>query len=252
MPFADDARRGHLGTGLQRIDGRVKPFARPLARKHDGRGKMRERVHRRRIGEIVRRHIHRLDRGDGAGIGVGDALLQPRQLGAHRRLIAQTRRHLPHQAGHLHAGLDETENIVDEQQHIAMLVVAEILGHRQRRMAHAEPAARRLVHLAEDHHHVRQHAGFLHVAVKLLAFATAFADAAKNAHALVMPDHVVNHFGEQHRLAHARAAEQARLAAALQRHQHIDDLDARLKDFGLGGTSGQRRWSSMDGAPLNV
>jgi hypothetical protein len=43
-----------------------------------------------------------------------------------------------------------------------MLVVAEILGHRQRRMSDAEPGARRLVHLAEDHHHVRQHAGFLH------------------------------------------------------------------------------------------
>ena len=209
-------------------------------------------MHRRRIGEIVRRHIHRLDRRDGAGVGVGDALLQPRQLGAHRRLIAQARRHLPHQAGHLHAGLDETENVIDEQQHVAMLVVPEILGHRQRRMAHAEPAARRLVHLAEHHHHVRQHAGFLHVAVKLLAFATAFADAAKNAHALLMPDHVVNHLGEQHRLAHARPAEQSRLAAALQRHQHVDDLDARFKDFGLGGTSGQRRRSPMDRAPLHI
>jgi hypothetical protein len=89
------------------------------------------------------------------------------------------RRHLAHQAGHLHAGLDEAEDVVDEQQHVAVLVVAEILGHGQRRVADAEAAARRLVHLAEDHHHVRQHAGFLHVAVELLAFAAAFADAAK-------------------------------------------------------------------------
>ena len=252
MPCADDARRGHLGTGLQRVDGRVKAFARPLAREHDRRGEMRERMHRRRIGEIVRRHIHRLDRGDGAGIGVGDALLQPRQLGAHRGLIAQTRRHLPHQAGHFRAGLNEAEDIVDEQQHVAVLVVPEILGHRQRGMAHAEPAARRLVHLAEDHHHVRQHAGFLHLAVKLLAFATTFADAAKNAYALLVPDHVVDHFGEQHRLAHARPAEQARLAAALQRHEHIDDLDARFKDFRFGGTSCQRRRSPMHRTPLDI
>ena len=252
MPFADDARRGHFGTGLQRVDGRIKTFARPLAREHDRRGEMRERMHRRRIGEIVRRHIHRLNGGDGAGIGVGDALLQPRQLGAHRGLIAQTRRHLPHQAGHFRAGLDEPENIVDQQQHVAMLVVPEILGHRQRGVAHAEPAARRLVHLPEHHHHVRQHAGFLHVAVKLLAFATTFADAAKNADALLVPDHVVDHFGEQHRLAHARSAEQSRLAAALQRHEHIDDLDPRLEDLGFGGTPCQRRRGSMDGAPLDI
>ena len=139
-----------------------------------------------------------------------------------------------------------------EQQHIAVLVVAEILGHRQRRMAHAEPAARRLVHLAEDHHHVRQHAGFLHRIVKLLAFATAFADAAKNADALVMTDHVVDHFGQQHRLADARPAEKSRLAAALQRHEDIDDLDARLKDFRLGGTARQRRRSPMHRTPLDI
>jgi hypothetical protein len=133
-----------------------------------------------------------------------------------------------------------------------VLVVPEILGHRQRGVAHAEPAARRLVHLAEDHHHVRQHAGFLHVAVKLLAFATTFADAAKNAYTLLVPDHVVDHFGEQHRLAHARPAEQARLAAALQRHEHINDLDARFEDLGFGGTPCQRRRGAMDGAPLDT
>ena len=76
MPFADNSRRGHLGVGLQRINGREKPFTRPLAREHDGSGEMREGMHRRRIGEIVRRHIDRLDRGDGAGIRVGNALLQ--------------------------------------------------------------------------------------------------------------------------------------------------------------------------------
>ena len=133
-----------------------------------------------------------------------------------------------------------------------MLVVAEILGHRQRGMAHAEAAARRLVHLAEHHHHIRQHAGFLHVAVKLFAFAAAFADAAKDAHAFLMPDHVVDHFGEQHRLAHARPAEQSRLAAALQRHEHIDDLDARFKDFRLGGTPRQRRRRAMHRTPLDI
>jgi len=69
---------------------------------------------RRRIGEIVRGHIHGLDGGDGTGIGVGNAFLQPRKLGAYRGLVAQTRRHLAHQAGHLHAGLDKTKNIVDD------------------------------------------------------------------------------------------------------------------------------------------
>jgi hypothetical protein len=51
--------------------------------------------------------------------------------------------------------LNEPEDIVDEQQHVAVLVVPEILGHRQGCVTHAEAAAGRLVHLAENHHHVR-------------------------------------------------------------------------------------------------
>ena len=252
MTFADDARRGHLGTGLQRVDRRKQALARALAREHDGSGEVRERVDRRRIGEVVRRHIHCLNRGDGAGVRVGNALLQARQLGAHRRLITQARRHLAHQAGHLHAGLDEAKDVVDEQQHVAMLVVAEILGHRQRGVADAETTPRRLVHLSEDHHHVRQHAGCLHVAVDFLALATTLADAAEDADAVVMPDHVVDHFGEQHRLAHARPTEEPRLAAALQRHEHIDDLDARLEDLRLGGAPGQGWWRPVYRTPLDI
>jgi hypothetical protein len=111
-------------------------------------------------------------------------------------LIAQTRWHLPHQAGYFHTGLDETKNIVDQQQHVAMLVVPEIFSHCQRCVAHAEAAARRLVHLAEHHHHVRQYTSFLHLTVKLLAFATAFTDTAKQTDPFVVPDHVVDHFSE--------------------------------------------------------
>ena len=133
-----------------------------------------------------------------------------------------------------------------------MLVVAEILGHRQRRVADAKAGARRFVHLAEDHHHVRQYAGVLHVAVELLALATAFADPAEDAYALLMPDHVVDHLGEQHRLAHAGAAEQTRLAAALQRREHIDELDARFKDLGSRGSPRQRRRGPMHRTPLHV
>jgi hypothetical protein len=68
----------------------------------------------------------------------------------------------------------------------------------------------------------------------------------------VVADHVVDHFGEQDGFADARAAEKTRLAAALQRHEHINNLDARLEDLGFGGAPGQRRRGAMDGAPLHV
>ena len=88
--------------------------------------------------------------------------------------------------------------------------------------------------------------------IEFFAFTASFADPAKDAHALLVLDHVVNHFGEQYRLADTRPAEQARFAAALERHQHIDDLDPRFEDFGFGGTPRQRRRGAMDGAPLDI
>jgi hypothetical protein len=133
-----------------------------------------------------------------------------------------------------------------------VLVVPEILGHRQRCVTHAEAAARRFVHLAEHHHHVWQDPGCLHFAIELLAFATAFTNAAEDADALVVRDHVVDHFGEQHGLPDAGSPEKARLAAALQWHQHVDQLDARLEDFRLRRASRQRRRCPVHGTPLHI
>ncbi len=213
---------------------------------------MRECMHRCRIGEIVRRHIHRLNGGDRTRVGVGDALLQLRQFGAHGRLITQARRHLPHQTRHFHAGLDETENIIDQQQHIPMLVIAKILCHCQRCMADAETGAGRFVHLAEHHHHILQHTRRFHIPIELFSLATAFPDAAKDAHPLMMPDHVVYHLGEQHGLAYPCPTEQSCLAATLQRGEHIDDLDAGFKYFGLGRTPRQGRRCAMHTAPFDI
>ena len=41
------------------------------------------------------------------------------------------------------------------------------------------------------------------------------------------------------------------LAAALQGHKHVDDLDAGFKHFGGRGPAGQRGWVLMNGAPLD-
>ena len=98
-------------------------------------------------------------------------------------------------------------------------------------MAHPKPGPRRLVHLTEDHDRVRQYASLAHLAVKLLGLATALADAAKQADTFVPFDYVVDQLVDQHRLADARTAEQARLATEFQRRQEIDHFHARDKDL---------------------
>ena len=108
-----------------------------------------ERGERRRVGVVVGGHVHGLQRGDRPAPGRGDALLQLAHLVGEGGLVAHGRGHAAEQRGHLGAGLHEAEDVVDEQQHVLALHVAEVLGHGERRQGDAQAHAGRLVHLAE-------------------------------------------------------------------------------------------------------
>ena len=68
---------------------------------------------------------------------------------------------------------------------------------------------------------------------------------------LLVSDHVVNHFGQQHRLAHPGATEQAGLATAFERYQHVDGLDAGFKDLRSRRPPRQRRRVAMHRAQFD-
>ena len=92
--------------------------------------------------------------------------------------------------------------------------------------------------------------GLLHFEPKVVALARAFADAGKHGIAAVLAGDAGDQLGEDDRLADAGAAEQAGLAAADQRRQQVDDLDARLEDLRLGRQFGEGRRIAVDGPEL--
>ena len=173
-------------------------------------------------------------RRDRALLGRGDALLQVAHLGGQRRLVAHRRGHATQQGRYLRARLREAEDVVDEQEDVASLLVAEVLGHGQRREAHPLAGARRLVHLAEDHDGLRQDARLGHLAQEVVPLARALAHAGEDGVAAVLLGDVADQLLDDDRLAHAGAAEDADLAAALERGDQVDDLDAGLEDLRLG------------------
>ena len=120
---------------------------------------MAEDLGDRRVGEIVGRDVDRLDRGDRGAGDRGDALLELGDLARQRRLVADPRRQPAEQPGHLAAGLDEAVHVVDQQQHVLVRRVAEMLGDGERRQAGPPARAGRLVHLAEDQSGPFEHAG---------------------------------------------------------------------------------------------
>ena len=117
-------------------------------------------------------------------LGRGDALLELAHLGGERRLVADGGGHAAEQRRHFGAGLREAEDVVDEEQRVGAGLVAEVLGHGQRREGDAEAGAGRLVHLAEDHDGLVDDAlagvadlGLLHFQPEVVALAGALADA---------------------------------------------------------------------------
>ena len=158
--LAHVARVEDAAGGVERVHGRVDAQRRDVTREHRRGVEVRERRVRRRVGDVVGGHVDRLQRGDRTALRRGDALLQFAHLVGERGLVADRRRHAPEQRRDLRTGLGEPEDVVDEQQHVLALHVAEVLGHRQRAQRHAQPNAGRLVHLAEHQRGVGQHAGF--------------------------------------------------------------------------------------------
>ena len=81
---------------------------------------------------------------------------------------------------------------------------------------------------------------------EVVALAGALADAGEHREAAVLGRDVVDQLLDDDGLAHARAAEQADLAALQERLDQVDDLDAGLEHLLAGRLLVERRRLAMD------
>ena len=92
--------------------------------------------------------------------------------------------------------------------------------------------------------------GFLHFQPEVGPFAGSLADAGENGISAVLLGDAGDQFLDDDGLAQPRPAEQAGLAAAKERREQIDDLDAGLEDLGLGGEIDELGRLAMDGPAM--
>ena len=125
--------------------------------------------------------------------GGGDALLQFAHFRRQVRLVSHGGGHTAEQRGDLRTGLGEAEDVVDEQQRVRTLLVAEILGDGQSGQRHAQTRSWRLGHLAIDQCGLGlltilgvDDAGLLELAAEVVAFARALAYAGEHRDAAVL------------------------------------------------------------------
>ena len=143
-------------------------------------------------------------------VGRCDALLKFTHFRRQRRLVSHRRRHAAQQRGHFRARLRESENIVDEEQHVLPFVVAEVLRRRQSGQSHAQSGAGRFSHLTVDQGGLVDDAGLLHFEPQVVSFTRAFAHAGEHGNSTVLGCDVVDQFLNDDGLSDAGAAKQVR------------------------------------------
>ncbi len=183
---------------------------------------MREDARDRRVGEVIGRDVDRLHRGDRRSEDRRDAPLELGDLGRQGRLVSNTRGQAPEQAGDLAPGLDQAKRVVDEEQHVLVRDIAELLGDRERGQSRPPARTRRLVHLSEYERGAGEDTGSLELHAQLVTLTRSLSDPGEHREPGEPLHRDPDELHDQDRLANPGAPEQPGLAAAPERREQID------------------------------
>ena len=176
MLLAHNFRRQDAARRIQGIHSRVNTLTCNVARKDRRRVQVREGGRRCRVRQVIGRDVNCLHRRDGTLLGGGDALLQSTHVRRQGRLITDGGGHASQQCRNLGTRLGKAENVVDEEKHVLVSLIAKVLRHRESRKTHAHSCARRLIHLSVDQRRFIEDAALLHFAVEVVTLSRALAD----------------------------------------------------------------------------
>jgi hypothetical protein len=152
--LTNDTGVQHAGLGVERVDSGVDTQLGDTTRQHSGSVQVSEGGGGRRVSQIVSRHVDGLDGSDGSLLGGGDTLLHLSHVHGKGGLVTDGRGDTTKQGRHLGTGLGETENVVNEEQHILSLLVTEVLSDGQTSKSDTGTGSGGLVHLSEDQSHL--------------------------------------------------------------------------------------------------
>ena len=229
--LANDRRRQNTACRIERIYSRINTLGSDIAGQNRSRVQMRKSRRGRRVCQVIGRNINCLYRSDGSLLGRCDPFLQRAHFCRECRLIADGGRHTSKQCRNFRTCLCKAENIINEQKHVLILDIAEILCHCQSGKSDSHSGSRRLIHLTIDQNGFVENPGFLHFAVQIITLTGTFSDARKNRNTVMIIRDVIDQLFDQDCFADAGATEQTDLAALGIRADQVNDLDAGFKNF---------------------
>ena len=237
---------------VERVHGGVDADLGEGARERHGRPEVGEGGRDRRIGEVVRGDVDGLDRGDRALPRGGDALLEIAHLRGQGGLVSHRARHPPEQRRDFGPGQDVAEDVVDEEEDVSALLIAEVLRHGEAGESHPGTSPGGLVHLTKDQRGPIENPGLLHVAVEVAALAGALPDPGEDRVAAVLLGDVADHLVDDDGFAHTSAAEEPDLGSLGEGADQVDDLDPCLQDLLAHVLLADGRRLAVDGVALGI
>lgn len=272
MVLTDDTGVEKAGLGVEGVDGRVDTQLGDTTRQDSGGVQVSEGGGGGRVSQVVSRHVDRLDGSNRALVGGGDTLLHSTHVDGQGGLVTDGGGDTTQKGGHLGTGLGETENVVNEDQHVLTLVVTEVLGNGQTGKRDTGTGTRGLVHLTEHQGDLGvtvelNDTSLLHLVVQVVTLTSTLADTAEDGVTTVSLGNVVltrvskpaNHAVEwdthnqllnEDSLADTGTTEETNLTTTGVRGKQVDDLDTSDQNLSLSGLGGE--WGSLgvDGGEL--
>jgi hypothetical protein len=152
--------------------------------------------------------------------------------------------------------LGESENVVDEQKHVLVLLVSEVLSNGQTGKTDTGTGTWGLVHLTVHEGSLGAGAVSLddtrvnHFVVQIVTFTGTLTDTGEDGETTVSLSDVVNKLHDKHGLADTGTTEETNLTSLSVRSQKINNLDTSHQDLGTGTLINEGGGISVDGSEL--
>merc|ERR1711982_47756 len=182
------------------------------------------------IRQVISGDVDGLYGGDGSLLGGGDPLLHTAHVSGQGGLVTHGGGDTTKQGGHFRTSLGESENVVNEEQHVLSLLITEIFSNSQSSESNTSSGAGGFVHLTVDKSDL---GGFVlqaddtslnHLMIQIISLTGSFSDSGKDGVTSMSLGDVVDQFHDQNGLADSGSAEQTNLTSLGVGSEQIYDL----------------------------
>ena len=158
----------------------------------------------------------------------GNAFLKQTHFIRQVRLVANSRGHTAEQSRNFRTCLSKAEDVIDKEQHILVLHIAEVFRHSQAGECHTQTSSRGFIHLSEDKGSIFQNPCFFHLNPQVVTFTGTLTNAGEHRGTTEVARHTGNHFLNQHCLTNASTTEQTDLTTLNVRGEQVDRFNTSL------------------------